>query len=65
VDISHNPIASVERRDFFEKLTEDQLKKLIFLPKQWVKTGAWRALLTKFQDIVLETHKKYYGIKLN
>jgi hypothetical protein len=65
VDISHNPIASVERQDFFEKLTEEQLKKLIFLPKQWVKTGAWKVLLTKFQDIVRETHNKYYGIKLN
>eukprot|EP00298_Acanthocystis_sp_HF-20_P021669 c2818_g1_i1.p1 GENE.c2818_g1_i1~~c2818_g1_i1.p1 ORF type:complete len:264 (+),score=95.75 c2818_g1_i1:52-843(+) len=67
VNISANPIASLDRDDFFaniEKNHPEFWKKLIWIPNPgWVTAGAWKCLVAneESQAIVKNTHDEYYS----
>jgi len=61
LDITINPLASVDRRDLFEKLKSTHLQKLIWIPFSWLDGRGWRTLIEPTQqNLVLETHRTYY-----
>lgn len=64
VDITVNPLASIDRVDFFASLSEGQLKKLIWIPSTWLAGNAWHQVLGNQQqliDLVQSTHEAYYS----
>mgnify|MGYP001110283081 CR=1 FL=1 len=66
VNICQNPLAAIERRDFFEQLTEQDLERLIWIPESWLEGKKWQNVLAKGEEkeqkcaIVLNTHRAYY-----
>lgn len=66
VNIVLTPFASVDRRNFFEKLTENDLQRLIWIPEAWLERKKWKNMLYRADDkdkkfaISLETHRAYY-----
>jgi len=60
LDITVNPIASVDHREFFMKL-ENQFERLIFIPKQWIAGKSWFIMVPgDWQELVRRTHTEYY-----
>eukprot|EP00298_Acanthocystis_sp_HF-20_P011229 c1928_g1_i1.p1 GENE.c1928_g1_i1~~c1928_g1_i1.p1 ORF type:complete len:289 (-),score=65.62 c1928_g1_i1:75-914(-) len=70
LNISGNPIATVDHIDLFAKFEEKHFKKLIFIPEfSWIIAGNWKAMIKKhpkyseqLEDIIIEAHKKYFQI---
>jgi len=62
VDITANPLASVDRKDLFNLLNKEQLKKLIWIPKNWINGGNWKVMIDNksFHPEIEKTHKEYY-----
>lgn len=65
VNISRNPFASVDRKDFFEYLFLDENAdfqyKLIFVPSSWLSAGGWYNLVPeKHRKNVESYHRRYY-----
>jgi len=62
VDITGNPVASMDRQDLFRKLKAKQLLKLIWIPEGWLAGSAWHTLVrpTHYAD-VQRMHKQYYS----
>lgn len=65
IDISINPIASIERKEFWTCLDLEILSKLIWIPWNWVQTGSWKTFWSD-QDsvhitITRKTHEIYYN----
>lgn len=65
--IIQNPIASIDRKDLFTKMNENDLRKLIWIPEQWLQGGGWKSVLLNNKNLkfVEEAHIKYYNIKPN
>eukprot|EP01125_Pyxidicula_operculata_P002579 TRINITY_DN12435_c0_g1_i1.p1 TRINITY_DN12435_c0_g1~~TRINITY_DN12435_c0_g1_i1.p1 ORF type:complete len:264 (+),score=22.73 TRINITY_DN12435_c0_g1_i1:26-793(+) len=61
VNITGNPLATVNRKDFFISLSPEQAEKLIFIPAEWVENGGWKVLVPGNEKIVEEAHAKYYS----
>jgi len=68
VDITINPLASVDRIDFFKTLDSSQLRKLIFIPAAWLQGEGWRVMIREqvsadstLVQAVMTTHQKYYA----
>jgi hypothetical protein len=58
-----NVIASLSQKDFFLQLNEDHLKKLIWIPSEWISGKGWKLVLEneKFHPMIEELHKKYWN----
>lgn len=68
VDVTHNPLASTDRQDFFRQLPVESLTKLIWIPRQWLASNAWHILLEGRDDVketVGCTHEAYYALASN
>ena len=62
VDISKNPLATIDRSDFFESLDQSFFAKLIFIPKIWLHGDSWKSLVrASYYDLVVRTHNSYYN----
>jgi len=64
LDVTGNPLASVDRKDLFKKLTNKQLTKLIWIPFSWLEGKGWQSLVAdkQAQEVVLTTHRTYYSL---
>lgn len=66
VIITHNPIASIDRKDLFTKMSENDLRKLIWIPKQMLQGYGWKNVLPDYNNslfkLVEEAHLKYYNM---
>jgi hypothetical protein len=70
VDISVNPIASVDGKALFNKLAPDDrlLGKLIYIPEPWLAESNWMILFDtnseedeeRIRKVVLQAHSAYY-----
>lgn len=61
LNITSNPIANIDRKDFFEKLNELHFSKLIWIPQKWVETGSWKNIIDpKYVDLVKKVHDEFY-----
>jgi hypothetical protein len=61
VNIVGNPLATVDRKDLFQSLTEDQLSRLIWIPKCWVEGGSWKNMIRpESHELVRSTHEQYF-----
>jgi len=61
VDIKRSPMASNDRRGLFENLTEEEYKKLIFIPRQWVQPLNWFGQVPDIcRMVVYQTHEEFY-----
>jgi len=65
VNITGNALASVDRKDFFEKLSKELelLRKLIFIPRQWINHGRWEDLVfgVEAKEVVYSVHYRFYN----
>jgi len=64
VDISMNPLVTVDRKDFFKSLEQNNpsfLLYLIWIPEMWLKSKAWHGMICKeLHDEVRDLHRQYY-----
>ena len=65
VVLTGNPIATVDRKDFFRALEQDRphlLEFLIWIPEQWLAVGNWKVLIgtEEAQALVVKAHQDYY-----
>ena len=61
MDITVNFLASIDRLDFFQQLTNKQLEKLIWIPDNWVDNVSWKIVVkVTQQEIVEKAHKQHY-----
>eukprot|EP00742_Colponemidia_sp_Colp-10_P001376 GILJ01001479.1.p1 GENE.GILJ01001479.1~~GILJ01001479.1.p1 ORF type:complete len:399 (-),score=50.51 GILJ01001479.1:94-1260(-) len=63
VDITKNPLATSDRRDFFRNLSIEHLKKLIWIPRQWYLGQGWTVIVDNdplHVNIIMESHDSYY-----
>jgi len=61
VDITCNPLSWSGETDFFACLQEEDFKKLVWIPGQWVDDGEWRrGVDTRFVGIIRKKHRQYY-----
>lgn len=64
VDITMNPFVSVNRKDFFKSLEENNpsfLLNLIWIPELWIEKKAWQGMVCKeLHDEIRTLHKQYY-----
>jgi hypothetical protein len=62
VNLTINAIASVDRLDLFESLTDKQLRKLIWILENHLKGPGWKILISdkERQAIVNVAHQNYY-----
>lgn len=64
IDISMNPFATVDRKDFFTSLEKDSpslLLSLIWIPEMWVEKKDWQGMISKdLQYEVRDLHRRYY-----
>lgn len=58
-----NVIASLSRKDFYQDLKEEHLKKLIWIPKEWLAGNGWKSVLenVNFHPMVEKLHQKYWN----
>lgn len=67
LDITSNPLASVDRKDLFVKWAHEKpnlLLKLIWIPKVWLKGGAWKVLVpSDIHAKVYDQHLQYYALR--
>jgi hypothetical protein len=58
-----NVFASLSRKDFFEKLNEDQLKKLIWIPNEWISGKGWKLVLDNVDlyPMIEKVHENYWN----
>jgi len=60
VVIDGNPIATVDRTDFFKSLSAADLEKLVWIPRCWVSAGKWKRMVEPSNYEVVEgTHERY------
>jgi hypothetical protein len=74
VNILGNPLASIDRKDLYEKIAEDEeqrklLRKLIFIPLRWLASNNWHVLFvgpnkTETCAIVGKAHDQFYQNQL-
>ena len=58
--LSLNPLVSSWAKEF-QKFTDIEIAKLIFISPQWVEKKNWRkAVLENQEEIILKTHQEYY-----
>lgn len=62
VNLVANPFCSVDKKNFFMKLKEEELKKLIWIPLEFVNTEKWKSLIPnqEFHSIIKNSHEDYY-----
>jgi hypothetical protein len=67
VAIAVNPIASIDRKDLFDRLCAPSLQahllKLIWVPEAWLPAGNWKALVrdASLHVRVEAQHKAFYA----
>jgi hypothetical protein len=73
VNISVNPIASLDGMEFFSRLNPDkELPKLIFVPEHWLAAQTFMALFdckdekrkSEIMTAVLGAHRSYYKVRV-
>lgn len=47
LNITWNPFASTDKKDFFARLKQQQLERLVWIPEAWVSAGHWKALIPR------------------
>jgi hypothetical protein len=58
-----NGVASMVRKDFLAKLNDHQLRKLIWIPDEWLDAVHWKNMIRPEQiQAVIEAHQTAYGI---
>eukprot|EP00300_Choanocystis_sp_HF-7_P011110 c17312_g1_i1.p2 GENE.c17312_g1_i1~~c17312_g1_i1.p2 ORF type:complete len:120 (+),score=21.24 c17312_g1_i1:382-741(+) len=61
LNICVNPLASVSRKDFFDKCPEMSLQKLIWIPEPWLDSENWHVLVEdRLISSINEAHQQYY-----
>jgi hypothetical protein len=62
VVICENPIASYDHYEFFDRLSNESLRKLIWIPKYWVEGKNWELMISDedARKTVREIHKTYF-----
>ncbi len=69
LNIVGNPAASVEAKTYFTQVSKERLRKLIWLPENWIDSKNWRILLSDRSDLsevtqyIAMIHRKYYEEK--
>jgi hypothetical protein len=66
LDILHNPLASVDRKDLFQRLAQSHtavFRKLIWVPNSWLEGSSWKTMLPEKFDcrLVYDAHRRYFG----
>jgi hypothetical protein len=60
----YNTITSIDRADFINSLTAQQLGRFIWIPRNWLSAMSWKKMISpeKMQliDNILDTHVNYY-----
>jgi hypothetical protein len=61
VDITCNPIASIDRSDLFDTFTEKDFQKLVWVPQHYLTGGVWKNIVSNsaFHNKIVETHFNY------
>lgn len=65
VNLCNNPFASVDRSDFFSEVEMDQLKKLIWIPSQWLDNQLWTSMVRRSEaeiKVIFEAHLQFYTL---
>jgi hypothetical protein len=59
VNISGNPLATIDRKDLFASFSSTELSRLIWIPEPWLKGSGWNNMIPKeeLQEIVRRTHE--------
>jgi len=67
VNIVGNALASMDGKVLFNSLSQDDLKKIIFIPKSWISPGHWKDLIegSEKQELVEKTHTEFYDYVKN
>jgi len=61
LDVTGNPLASIDRQEFYKTLTNAEFSHLIFVPENWLAAGGWKPIVPeKYHDNVTEAHRKYF-----
>jgi len=67
LNLSSNPIATIERKDFFAALESRQdwdvaFSRLIWIPEGYVQAANWKILLSSndVKDLIFKTHDRFY-----
>lgn len=65
-----NPMASVDRRDLFDRLQRsnvDLFLKLIWVPSEWLKSGNWASMVgpdANLQEKIRAAHRAFFERQL-
>jgi len=64
VDITINPIASIDHREaFFKKITKLEFEKLIWIPNSFLEGGSWKDMVSEEHlQTIINTHVSFYKI---
>lgn len=68
VNMTGNPFATTDRKDFFENYIVNTMNSLIWIPRDLLDSDGWKILLQdnlceEVCNRILQVHKKYYGIE--
>lgn len=64
VDVTMNPLASIDRADLFAKLTPEVLGKLIFVYEHWLDSRSWTAMVRRdLEGTVEDTHRVFFATR--
>ena len=65
VDLVDNPLASVGRRDFYNKLESSELEKLVWIPSNWVDGMGWTVMIDDKgkHEMIKLAHTRYYAMQ--
>jgi len=62
INITGNPAASIDSKDFFSNLTENQLRKLIWIPEKWFSAKNWTACVpASMVQVCEQAHTEFYS----